>query len=80
MVKKQSIFFQLVSNETLKYGDKIAYIRKDSDGKMKYEITKTQKISHNTETPRLILSDPMNFYFSKSEFFLEREKYRAINN
>lgn len=79
MAKKQSVFFQVISNVTLKYGKKISHISNHPNEEMKYETQSPQKISHGIEIPHLMVNDPVNFYFSKLEFFSEREKYSAIN-
>lgn len=71
--ESKSVFLNLVSRVTLKYGVRSAFVQSDGD----IQILKESEYAHfewSVEMPRLFISDPLFLYACTKEAFLEEDE------
>lgn len=73
--REKSIFAQLVTTQTLLYGDQSSFSRRDRDGNRSTQVVKMAEISVSSELPKGIIFDPIG-----TEWLLEtfRHEQRAV--
>lgn len=73
--REKSIFAQIVTTQTLLYGDQSSFSRRDRDGNRSTQVVKMAEISVRSELPKGIIFDPIG-----TEWLLEtfRHEQRAV--
>lgn len=80
MAREQSVFFDLFSYRKLKYGKRVAFIQTGIDGSLKHNVSPLASISGSYDLASLSVRNPIEWFYLKKEFFIEREKYCEVSN
>ena len=75
--QKESVFFNLLHPQKIKYGIRFAFIQKTRDGNV-YQTREYQKIAIEKELPKKYLNDPMDYSYEQC-IFLEKRDNNEVN-
>lgn len=68
--EKLSVFYQLVSKQTILYGNKVQYKHMDDDGNLHMQVSEMKEMSHSMPIPVRFLNDPL-FHKTETAIILE---------